>query len=96
MELLLAPIDDVACLASVVARGVMGLEPCKTIRVHLERKARDVEPLLGRRPTRVNTDKRGPSPLSSLRRPLPKHFEENRAGGTRLDAFRLAMNEFSK
>src|SRR4029077_16153077 len=96
VELLLAPIDDGACFPFDVARGVIPLEAWKTIRVQLERKARDFEPLPGRRPTRENTHKRGPSPFSSLGRRLPKHFEENRAGGPRLDALCFVITKFSK
>ena len=79
---------------SVVASGVIGLEAGKMIGVHLERKSCDFEPLLGRRPTRENTHKRAPTP--SFARLLSKHFEKNRARGTRLNAFHLAMETLSK
>src|SRR5215469_9878608 len=55
VELLLTPIDDVACFASVVASGVIGLEAGRTIGVHLERQPANVEPFLGRGATRENT-----------------------------------------
>jgi hypothetical protein len=92
---LFAPIGYIACFASAVARGVIGLEACETIRLHLERKSRDLKPLLGHRPTGENTHKRSPSPFSSFGRPLPKYFEEHRARGTGLDAFCAVIENFS-
>ena len=96
MVVLFTPIGDIACFACVVASGVIGLEACEAVRLYLERKPRDLKPLVGRRPTRENTHKRGRSRFSSFGRPLPSYFEEHRARGTRLDAFCSAMEEFSK
>jgi hypothetical protein len=91
VKFLLTPIDDVACFASVVTSGAIGLKARATVRVHLERNARDVEPLLRECPAGENTHKRWPSPVTELGRPLLEHFEEHRAGRTRCDAFRFAM-----
>ena len=66
------------------------------VQLYLERKTRDLKPLLGRRPVRQDTHQRGPGLLRTIRRPPPEHFEEHRARRTRLDAFCSLLKYFSK
>src|SRR5262249_15850125 len=96
VKLPLVPLDDVACLAAVVASGRIGLEAGRVIRAHLERKPRDIEPLLRGCPTRKNTHKRGPDLSGILWGPRGGCCEKNRAGGACFDVFGVAMDGFSE